>query len=99
SRKRAAISRAVFSIGERDLSFIAFILAAVCDRRIFNNADTTAKRLPYNFPGCAAALLPCQKESITNRTTAIEMHESATLKAGQGWANRTCRSKRRKSIT
>ena len=39
------------------------------------------------------------KEWMMKSTTAIEMHESATLKAGHGSAYRTCRSNRRKSIT
>jgi hypothetical protein len=76
--------------------FHVFSVAAVCDppkdgfaaanRRILNNATRQAKRLPYNFSGRAPGLLPVQKESIINKTTAIEMHESAILKAGQGCA-------------
>src|SRR6266404_3912028 len=33
------------------------------------------------------------------KTTAIQMQESATLNAGHGWANGTCRSNSKKSIT
>ena len=50
----------------------------------------------YRF---GAALFPCQNEWTTKRTTAMEMQESATLNAGQGWANRICRSNNKKSIT
>ena len=46
-----------------------------------------------------SALFCLPNEWMINSTTAIEMHESATLNAGQGSAKRTCRLKRRKSIT
>ena len=56
---------------------------------ISNAARTSAPPRPLGF----------LKEWIIKQTTAMQMQESATLKAGQGCANGTCRSKSRKSIT
>src|ERR1700730_10691334 len=47
----------------------------------------------------AGAFFSCRNEWIMKKTTAMQMQESATLNAGHGWANGTCRSNRRKSIT
>src|SRR5436309_14318942 len=55
----------------------------------------TQFRQPAYYP----ALLCSRNERMINRTTAIEMQESATLNAGQASAYRTCRLNRRKSIT
>src|SRR6202795_709897 len=41
----------------------------------------------------------CRNEQMIKQTTAMQMQESATLKAGHGCAKGTWRSKRRKSIT
>lgn len=59
-------------------------------------------RLERGVNRCAylsAAGFPPAKEPMINNPTAMKMHESAMLNAGQGFAKRTCKSNSRKSTT
>src|SRR4029077_11830613 len=57
--------------------------------------------LPYNFVFALFTLDSgfWRKVWMMKQITAIQMQESATLKAGQGSAKRTCKLTRRKSMT
>src|SRR5438552_13896273 len=96
ARNRSAISRAVFSIAD---VFTSNNVAAPLYRgesEVRAGLATATERRGYTANG---DFLSCRNEWIMKKATAMQIQESATLNAGHGCANGTCRSNKRKSIT
>jgi len=62
-------------------------------------AEEADLRTEERRPQCVRGFRASRIAAMMKRPAAAQMHESATLNAGHGFAKRTCKSTRRKSTT